>query len=56
MWVDSDVLRTELRRLVRKAGEEHDESEGLLMLQAFSSGEIVAYNKVEKWLNDREEV
>ena len=56
MFVDIDDLRAELRRLERKAGEEHDESEGLLMLQAFSSGEIVAYNKVEKWLADREEV
>lgn len=56
MFVDIDDLRAELRRLERKAGEEHDESEGLLMLQAFSSGEIVAYNKVEKWLREREEV
>ena len=37
MWVDSAVLRTELRRLLREAGEEFDESEDLLLLQAFVS-------------------
>lgn len=56
MWVDSAVLRAELIRLEREAEEEFDESEGLSMLQAFSSGEIVAYKKVEKWLDEREEI
>lgn len=55
MWVDSDVLRTELRRLVREAGEEFDESEELLVYQAFISGEITAYKNVEKMLDEREE-
>lgn len=55
MWVDSDVLRTELRRLVREAGEEFDESEELLVYQAFISGKITAYKNVEKMLDEREE-
>lgn len=56
MWVDSDVLKTELRRLVREAGEEFDGSEELLVYQAFISGEITAYKNVEKMLDEREEV
>lgn len=56
MWVDSAVLRAELSHLEREAEEEFDESEDLLMLQAFISGEIIAYHKVEKWLDEREEV
>lgn len=56
MWVDSDVLKTELSRLVREAGEEFDESEDLLMLQALISGEITAYKKVEQMLDEHEEV
>lgn len=55
MFVDIDVLRTELRRLVREAGEEFDESEELLVYQAFISGEITAYKNVEKMLDEREE-
>lgn len=56
MVVDIDDLRTELRRLVREAGEEFDESEGLLVYQAFISGEITAYKNVEQMLDEREEV
>ena len=54
MWVDSAVLRTELRRLLREAGEEFDESEDLLLSQTFVSGEIIAYHKIEKILDELE--
>lgn len=56
MWVDSAVLRAQLRRLEREAGEEFDESEGLLLSQAFVSGEITAYHKIEKILDEWGEV
>lgn len=56
MWVDSAVLRAELSRLEREAEEEFDESEDLLMSQAFISGEITAYHKIEKMLDEREEI
>lgn len=55
MFVDSDVLRTELRRLVREAGEKFDESEGLPIYQSFVSGEITAYGKVEELLDSLRE-
>lgn len=55
MFVDIDVLRTELRRLVMEAGEEFDESEELLVYKAFISGEITAYKNVEKMLDEWEE-
>ena len=56
MWVDIDDLRAELRRLQRELEEELDESEKLLMSQAFISGEITAYYKIEKMLDELEEV
>lgn len=56
MWVDSAVLRAELRRLQRELEEELDESEKLLMSQAFISGEITAYYKIEQMLDEMEEV
>lgn len=54
MWVDIDDLRAELRRLERENEEELDKSEGLLMSQAFISGQITAYYKVEKMLDELE--
>ena len=51
MWVDSAVLRAHLRRLEREAEEEFDESEDLLS-KAFVSGEITAYHKIEKILDE----
>lgn len=56
MWVDIDNLRAELRRLQRELEEELDESEKLLMSQAFISGEITAYYKIEQMLDELEKV
>lgn len=56
MWVDSAVLRAELKRLEREAEEELDESEKLLISQAFISGEITAYYNIEQILAEMEEV
>lgn len=56
MWVDIDELRAELRRLQRELEEELDESEKLLMSQAFISGEITAYYKIEQMLDELEKV
>lgn len=56
MWVDSAALRAELRRLQRELEEELDESEKLLMSQAFISGEITAYYKIERMLDELEKV
>lgn len=55
MWVDIDDLRKEIKRLEMENEEELDKSEGLLMSQAFISGQITAYYKVEKMLDEREE-
>jgi hypothetical protein len=52
MWVDSAVLRAHLIRLEREAGEEFDESEDSLLSQAFFSGKITAYHKIEKILDE----
>lgn len=54
MWVDIDDLIAELRRLQRELEEELDESEDLLMSQAFISGEITAYYKIEQMLDELE--
>ena len=56
MMVDIDDLRAELRRLQRELEEELDESEKLLMSQAFISGEITAYYKIEQMLDELENV
>lgn len=56
MWVDIDDLRAELRRLQRELEEELDESEKMLMSQAFISGEITAYYKIEQMLDELEKV
>lgn len=56
MWVDSAALRAELRRLQRELEDELDESEKLLMSQAFISGEITAYYKIERMLDELEKV
>lgn len=52
MWVDSAVLRAHLIRLEREAGEEIDESEDLLVVQAFFSGQLTAYHQIEKILDE----
>lgn len=54
MFVDIDDLRKEIKRLERGNEEELDKSEGLLMSQAFISGQITAYYKVEKMLDELE--
>lgn len=56
MWVDIDDLRKEIKRLERENEEELDKSEKLLMSQAFISGEITAYYKIEQMLDEMEEV